>query len=369
MKKVAFVRGAYMNPFESQSYIPDGDITYTGISSKHPIGAPAFPLIKLWCPADVANTGITLKGIRFAANRTLGDMQVLWGLELLAGKFDIFHSADPHYFYSYQLAKLRKEGKIKKLLLTSWETIPGNNEGTAAKKKIKRFSLSYGDKILTYTKKAKKALLIEGVPAKKIITIPLSIDAEVFKPAVSDTVDRKTILFVGRLVPEKGILDLYEAYKLIVPHFPEYILRIVGRGPLERSLGELIHIDRLEDRVIIENKEYSGMPDVYRESTIGVFPSVSTETWEEQYGMVILEALSTGLPIITTRSGTIPEVAGDACIYTEESDPAGLAQKIRHMLTDKSETRKIGTMGRRRTETTFNIRLFSESIKKLYNSL
>lgn len=369
MKRVAFVRGAYMNPFESQSYVSDRDVMYTGVSSKHPMGAPSFPLIKLWCPTDFVKVGILEKGTRFIANRTIGDVQLLWRLESFAQQFDIFHSADPHYYYSYQLARLRKERKIKKLLLTSWETIAHNNEGTAAKKRIKYFSLLHADKILTYTDLAKKTLLKEGVNKDKIITIPLGIDTDIFCPALTAASRQKTILFVGRLVPEKGVLDLYESFKLLSSDFPDHSLRIVGSGLLERPLRERIRVDALDARVSIERRDYKEMPAIYRGACLGVFPSVTTKTWEEQYGMVILEAMSCGLPIITTRSGAISEVTGDVCIYTDESDPASLSQKIRHMLSDQSEARKIGTMGRRRAKSEFSRQLFNESIKKLYNSL
>ena len=62
---------------------------------------------------------------------------MLFGLDKLSNKFDVFHTADPHYYYSYQLAKLRKKNLIKTLIATSWETIPFNNESIGKKKLIK----------------------------------------------------------------------------------------------------------------------------------------------------------------------------------------------------------------------------------------
>ena len=136
MIKVAFVRGKYLNNFEGQNYLfKDKDIQLVGISSLRPIHTNfAFPVIKLPSFADITGIG---RAVKVISNRTFGDSQVLFGLGKYAGEFDIFHTADPHYYYSYQLAKLRNENKIKKLLVTSWETIPFNNESIPQKKRLR----------------------------------------------------------------------------------------------------------------------------------------------------------------------------------------------------------------------------------------
>ena len=140
MIKVGFIRGKYLNNFEGQNYLfPKRDIQFTAVSSRYPLNNKfPFPVIKLASPLDIP---MFQQGIKFFANRLLGDSQMLFGLEKLYDRFDIFHTADPHYYYTFQLAKLRKKRLIKKLISTSWETIPFNNETVLKKKQIKYFSL------------------------------------------------------------------------------------------------------------------------------------------------------------------------------------------------------------------------------------
>src|SRR3990167_3506084 len=175
MIKICLVRGKYLNNFEGQNYLfGKNDILLTAVSSLFPLNRNfPFPVIKLASPADFP---LFAREIKYFANRLLGDSHALIGLEELAGKFDIFHTADAHYYYSYQLAKLRQKNLIKKLLVTSWETIPFNNESVYKKKQIKYFTLKNTDHFICHTAKAKNVLIEEGIDENKISLIRLGID-------------------------------------------------------------------------------------------------------------------------------------------------------------------------------------------------
>lgn len=365
MIKVALVRGKYMNPFETQNYRFEGEIEMRGISSFWPIGRPPFPLIRLFSPADI----LDYSPLRYFANRTVGDLQVLMGLGRYAQQFDIFHSADPHYFYSFQLALLRRRGLIRKLLLTSWETIPHNNEGTYAKRFIKRFSLIHADHILTYSRKAKAALVTEGIAPKKIATIPLGVDTYRFQPGRKKKHEGKTILFVGRLVDEKGAPDVYEAFKKLSKKRGNVRLVMLGEGRLAARIQKQAAIDNLLSKIAVKKVAYDNLHSYYELADIAVFPSRVTATWEEQYGMVILEAMSSGLPLITTRTGAIPELTDGVASFVPQANPASLCQAMDKLLSDENLSRKIGTMGRRRAIEKFDSRLFASKLLKLYLSL
>jgi len=155
--------------------------------------------------------------------------------------------ADPHYYYSFQAALLKYHGAIKKLVCTSWETIPFNNESVLEKKRIKYFTMSQTDHFICYSEKAKQCLIAEGVPEKKISLIPLGVDTTLFHPA--NTQNKKvTILFVGRLVEEKGIQDLCKAFALVNKSISEVKLRIVGSGPLENWIQSFAQKNNLENK-------------------------------------------------------------------------------------------------------------------------
>ncbi len=345
MIKVALVRGKYLNNFEGQNYLFDQKkIKLTAISSYWPINKNfPFPVIRLFSPADLQNIFFLEKPVKFLLNRILGDSQLLLGLENLYRDFDIFHTADPHYFYSYQLAKLRAQNKISKLIATSWETIPFNNESVPQKKFIKKFTQRNIDFFICYTQKAKECLIKEGVPEEKIAVVKLGVDLKKFRPPDQKPKSATAqILFVGRAVDEKGINDLKKAIKGLKAN-----LKIVKFGTLD----------------------YSAMPKIYQKADLLIFPSKKTKTWEEQYGMVLVEAMASALPIVAYDSGAIKEVVGEAGILVPENNLQQLALKVKYLTDNKKQRLKIGKMGRRRAEKYYDARKTSQALKKIYETI
>lgn len=372
MIKVAFVRGAFMNGFEGQNYdLSQENIELTGISAlKNLGGSVPFPVMKIRGLTDMLP--VQSRTVRAIANRTIGDLHVLFGLERYASQFDIFHTADPYYFYSYQLARLRKQGRIRRLIVTWWETIAGNNESVSRKKEIKRFTMQQADRFLCYSEKASKCLMEEGVKPGKISIIPLGVNLSRFHASSSGMAKKGvTLLFVGRLVEEKGLLDAYKAY-LIARRKVEGIiclkLRIIGQGALENALMERVRKDGLVKDVSIQSVPYSCMHEVYRSCDIFIVPSRSSRTWEEQYGMVFIEAMASGLPVISYRTGAIPEVVGNAGFLYREGDISGLASGI-VSLCDIRRRKEIGTIGVERTLKRYDSRKTARKLAVLYRSL
>lgn len=364
--KISFIRGAYLNNFEGQNFPSN----ITGYSSLFPIDSHVqFPVTKLLSIADLQRLSVLDKLIKYVANRTLGDSQVLFGLEKCIINSDIVHVGDPHYYYSYQAAILKSKGLIKKLISTWWETIPFNNESTDAKKRIKKYTMQYVDQFVCYTEKAKQCLILEGVDENKISLIPLGIDLSLFYPSREKRTNPFTLLFVGRLVEEKGIIDLYQAFKKSIVNTKNIKLYIIGQGPLENTLRTFIHSDNLQDAVLIDHRSYSEMPAVFRQADVLCVPSKKTLTWEEQYGMVFIEAMASGLPIISTSTGAIPHVVENAGILVAYGDRLGLAQAITDLCVNTQLCSKLGTIGRERAKQLFNAQNTKKYIENLYSKL
>jgi len=373
MIRVAWVRGAYLNPFEGQNYVfdPKDGIDITGFSSRFPLGGGLrFPVVKLPSIADLyagRHLEAIGRGVRFIANRVIGDAQNLVGLEKAVSGFDIVHTADPTYYYSYQLARMRKDGDIRCLVATSWETIPRNNESAQAKKRMKYFVHSYIDAYVCHSDKAKRALITEGVTPDKIEVIPLGVDMTRF--SVAPQKPSPVFLFAGRLVSEKGVTDVLSAFKIVHKRISGASLLIVGTGPLGTKLKAFVDENDLREAVTFAVSDYENMPEWYRKASIFVAPSALTRTWEEQYGMVFVEALASGLPIITTRSGAIPEVVGRPGVYVPEHAVSELADAMVRLSDNPITTRKIGTMGRERAVKTFDATKTAGRIASLYQCL
>ena len=213
---IYIVRGAHANQFELQNYDPLlSELDIKVVTSQHPLTGTTIPQIKLWSPSDLPSFPLR----RQLFNRLIGGDQWLLGLENLIKSNGsnhqtevIMHTAETYTPYTHQAVELRKASKIQKLVCTCWETIAHNNEKFARLKKWKNEAYKYVDIFHTPTKRAKDALIMEGVSASKIIVIPYGVDLTRFRPPrVKHVNTRPRILTVSRLVPEKGIKVINDA--------------------------------------------------------------------------------------------------------------------------------------------------------------
>lgn len=361
---VALIRGAYAHSCELQNYVPLSEkFSITVFTSKNPLqdGLP-ITSVQLSSLTDSILPHSLLKPI---ANRTLGDMHFLFGLEDKLIRADIIHTADPYYYYSYQAALVKSRHPQKKLISTYWETIPFRNESTSQKRKLKRFVMSLVDHFVVHSQKSMEALIAEGISPKRISLIRLGVSLTHFKPVVKNP---STILFVGRLVPEKNPLAVLYAFSEIHKMYPHYRLRFIGDGPLRNKI--LIGSKRLnlQQYISVNSYEYINMYKIYVKASICIFPSRNTTTWEEQYGMVIVEALASGIPIITTDCGAIPEIAGNTALFTPQNSQIELNNALKILLANPKQAQKRGTMGRKRAEKYFDVKNSAQELLNVYET-
>ena len=356
--KISIVRGAFLNPFELQNLIPLKDnFDLTAFSSKKPISDKVeIKLIKLWSPSDIPE----IKYKYPILNRIFGDAQLLYGLEKQIEGSDIVHVAETYFGYTYQAALARRRGKVNKLISTVWETIPNNNETLRGRKKFKRISKEAIDHYIAITERARAALIEEGVNPKKISVVNMGIDLSRFYPKFNKKKSNHiNILCVARLTPEKGILDLFQAFLKLSAKDPKIWLTFIGDGPLAAEL-------RGYKNVVIKKVPYSKIHLEYQKADIFCLPSQSTKTWEEQYGMALIEAMASGLPIITTNTGAIPEVCGSVALYASPKHPNQLAENLKELIYNVDIREKLGRLSRKRAETHFDVKQAAEKIKKIY---
>jgi len=171
-----------------------------------------------------------------------------------------------------------------------------------------------------------------------------------------------TIGFAGRLIEAKGIRDLLAAVRRL--DFP-FRLLVVGDGPLR---GEIEATDLgagvLELRKGVRSAE---MPALYARMDLLVLPSRTTETWAEQFGKVLCEALLCGTPVIGSSSGEIPwviETTGGGRIFPE-GDVDALAEAIAEMDADPAERERLAREGRAGVERHFAPRVAARELDRL----
>ncbi|GAB3800255.1 hypothetical protein GCM10028798_14490 [Humibacter antri] len=179
-----------------------------------------------------------------------------------------------------------------------------------------------------------------GGPA---VEIPLGVDVRVFEPAHRRPPMRgtKTIGYVGRLESHKGVDVLLSA---VAAHV-EWFLRITGEGPQRPELERMAESLGIANRVRFEG--FLGGPELaarYRELDVVVVPSLPRPNWLEQFCRVAVEAMASGVPVVASDSGAIPDVVGDAGVLVPPGDPLALAAGIADALVPErwSELRRRG---------------------------
>ena len=244
---------------------------------------------------------------------------------------DIVHSAELGTWFSMQAARLKPKLGFK-LALTVWETIPflGAYRNIRTRPYRERV-LEATDLFLPTTERAAAALELEGAPRDRIKVNPPGVDLERFT-APDAPRDEGLILSPGRLVWEKGHQDVMRALAalergVVEPRRAPPRLLIVGAGPEEARLRR--YADELGIGHLVEIRAavpYDEMPGIHARASAMVLASLPVWWWEEQFGMVLAEALASGTPIVASSSGAIPEVAGEAAAYFTPGDWVGLAR-------------------------------------------
>jgi glycosyltransferase involved in cell wall biosynthesis len=190
--------------------------------------------------------------------------------------------------------------------------------------------------------------------------IPAGIDCEKFKPAPKNEdiaeqfglpKDTLTILYVARLVPEKGIFDLLKAFSMLKKNFRNVFLLIVGSGTqlIKERIAETVFDLKIGSQVkFIGGINYSFMPIIHNLAEIFCLPSAATKVWEEQFGYALVEAMACGKPVVSTATGSIPEIVKDDVtgFLVEQNDPDALKDALEELAFDAKKRKTLGMNGR-----------------------
>lgn len=157
--------------------------------------------------------------------------------------------------------------------------------------------------------------------------IGLGADISIFTPSArSQPQTPLRVGYAGRLEARKGLGVLLDA----VSQLSECKLDIAGDGPQRAELETIAKKHGIAGRVTFLGHLGNRLPEFYRGLDVLVVPSLPTAGWLEQFGRVVVEAFASGVPVIASRSGALPDVVSDAGMLV---DP-GNAQEIRDALTE-----------------------------------
>jgi glycosyltransferase involved in cell wall biosynthesis len=243
------------------------------------------------------------------------------------------------YVQSFQGASLTLRAKIANLIM--WRL-----------SKLEEESAKNATLIVTVSKySSRKIIKFYNVNRAKIRIVPNCVDTQHFKPSRSCEALRRQIgidsklcvLFVGRLIPRKGLLYLIEAAKRIIKEFSQTIFVIVGNGPLRNNLLANLEKMSLSDKfVFLGDVNESELPAVYNCADVFALPSI-----QEGQGIALLEAQATAKPVVAFDVGGVSEVILDketGLLVKLNSNE--LAEAIMKLLASYSLREKMGIRGR-----------------------
>jgi glycosyltransferase involved in cell wall biosynthesis len=239
------------------------------------------------------------------ATQVIGD--AYRDVDSLVREAAIVHTAELGPWFAAQPARLRKRYGFR-LVTTVWETIPFRSTfRTTRAAANRRTLLAETDLFLPTTDRARRCLLLEGAQDERIRVVEPGIDVERFATVTPLPGDGHVVVSPGRLVWEKGHFDVIRALAAIGG---DAQLLIAGAGPEERRLLRYADDLGVGDRVEIRAVPYDEMPSVFARASCVVLASLPIRSWEEQFGLVLAEALAAGAPVLASSSGAIPEVLG-----------------------------------------------------------
>ncbi|MEL7333113.1 MAG: hormogonium polysaccharide biosynthesis glycosyltransferase HpsO [Cyanobacteria bacterium J06560_2] len=220
---------------------------------------------------------------------------------------------------------------------------------------LERYNLRHTDGLVVGNQDGADILKEHGYHGPACVMPQLGVDERLFKPAEQPALAAQhgiapedfVVGFVGRFVPEKGLVTLFNALgKLQAQGMPRpWKLLLLGRGELKETLQQLATEQGIAERIIwIESVPHADVPRyinlmdtlILPSETTYQFKTLSAVGWKEQFGHVIIEAMACRVPVIGSDSGEIPHVIKEDGLVFPEGDAAALAERIA-LLIEKPE--------------------------------
>ena len=213
------------------------------------------------------------------------------------------------------------------------------------------------------------------VDSEKIRIVPNGVDVEAFKPLENQAELKKQfslgqgpcVLFVGNLIPRKGLPFLVEAAKKIVKHQPETKFLIAGVGPLKNYL-----INIIQDAKLTTNFMFMGrvnekiLPALYNCADVFVLPSI-----QEGQGIVLLEAQASGIPVVGFDIGGVKEAVrnGETGLLVKAEESEALADSLIKLLDERDLRQRMGVNGRKFVVDNFTWDICAQKMLTVYREV
>jgi glycosyltransferase involved in cell wall biosynthesis len=241
-----------------------------------------------------------------------------------------------------------------------YERLAGSVQTRLLRRAVIAMGLAAADAVICTTPEL-AAHARRRVRADRVHLIPNGVDTNLFVPVAKREAARHTILYVGRLSPEKNLSAIVEAAAKLAGRF-DVALRFIGDGPMRAALGE--HAESLgvaaEFTPVVEHRR---LPAIVARADVFVLPSFT-----EGHPKVLLEAMSCAVPCVASDVGGNRAIIVDgvAGLLFDLDDPGALAEAVARVLGDRALAARLGTQARAEVQERYDLgRLVAREIELL----
>jgi glycosyltransferase involved in cell wall biosynthesis len=246
-------------------------------------------------------------------------------------------------------------------------------------RRIKRFVLRRADEVVVNSS-ATRAACTDLYDGRRYAVIPMGVDTDRFapRPKVAGLVEAHslggfTVLFVGRLTEDKGVAHLLQALAEFKSSGAAFTALIIGAGDQEAELRRYVADDDLQEEVRFLGWVDSGdLPGYYNSADVFVGPSVVGSTgWQEALGLVFVEALASGLPVIATNTGGIGDVVqeGVTGFLVDQRAPGQIADRLATLYRDPRLRSAMSRAGREFVENRFSWSAVGDAYAEVFDDV
>jgi glycosyltransferase involved in cell wall biosynthesis len=296
---------------------------------------------------------------------------------LIDDSFDIIVTHDGSRSL-YTLCELKKIKRFK-LVVSYAENIPFRSIYADKTEYIKSESWKSVDLVIPWCKNIEQGLLQENI-LNKINTIYQGVNTDIFYPRSKDTglinkfsldSNKFTFSYIGKIVSWKGVqYILYAADILIKNGHTNFQITITGTGAQKENLKKIIKKMKLEKYVYFTGfVNYIDISKLFSIADVLILPSIPILTWQEQYGMVIVESFACGKPVLGSRSGAIPEIVENGGLLHTPGNWFELANDMTKVMTNEKLYNELAGNAKHLTKNKYSTKVNSPILQKKLEDL